>query len=349
MVPNNELIAEMEYCGSGRLRGDFADQLGWGKEGYLFQRLNWFEMLHTHCFPDHPPLIFRAQEGNAEALLLLRDEVCQLVAYANYYSFNFAPIFLNTDDPKVKEKLLVRIARDLRRQHRRIGMFPVLDDEEQAGMLVRAFRKAGWIAMASDLAHNHILRTQGQDFDSYWQARPSRLRKSVKKKSRNLPFSFAIEQEMSDGLWQDYLRIYAASWKKEEAHPDLLRALCEDASARGALRMGVARLEDGTAIAIQLWTLEQDIALFHKMAHDSAYDSHSPGTLLAHHMFRHMIDREKVSLIDYGTGDNSYKREWMNEERPMFRIDCFHPLSPTMWLPAARTAISRVVGRRNGR
>src|SRR3546814_1064470 len=82
--------------------------------------------------------------------------------------------------------------------------------------------------------------------------------------------------------------------------------------AAGTLRLGFARLED-QPVATQLWTVENGVALIHKLAHDQGFDGASPGSLLSHAMFAHAIDRDHVATIDYGTGDNGYKTDRSEE------------------------------------
>jgi len=90
------------------------------------------------------------------------------------------------------------------------------------------------------------------------------------------------------------------------------------------LRLGIARL-DGIAVATQLWTLEPGRAIIHKLAYRTSAAEHSPGTILTHAMFQHVIDHDKVPLIDYGTGDDAYKADWMDTRTVMERIECFNP------------------------
>ena len=97
-------------------------------------------------------------------------------------------------------------------------------------------------------------------------------------------------------------------------------------------------------MATQYWTVEHGVALIHKLSHDRAHDAGSPGTLLSHAMFAQAIDQDRVDLIDYGTGDNGYKADWMDERIALHRIDAFNPRYASSWLPAARTAISALVG-----
>src|SRR3546814_10437210 len=99
--------------------------------------------------------------------------------------------------------------------------------------------------------------------------------------------------------------------------------------------MGIAR-SDGLAVAAQLWTVENGVALIHKLAHREDAGAGSPGTLLSHAMFRHVIDTDKVTRIDFGTGDDAYKRDWMESVRPLYQIDFYNLRRPASWLPAAK-------------
>jgi len=346
MVPNSELHPQREYQVLEALRALYGEVLDDAARP-LFGRLGWFEMLYAHCFAGQPLVIGQAEEGESAAILPLVARDGHLEALANYYSFSFAPIFVQANDEAVRLRLLTRIARDLRREHGRITLFPLFEEDEgTASLVTEAFRAAGWVTTRRAMAHNHILNVGGQDFASYWAGRPSPLRNSVKRKAKKLAHSIDVHHAVTDALWEDYCTIYAASWKGAESHPALLRDLAEDAARRGALRLAFLRV-DGTAVATHFWTIEGDVALIHKLAHDKAYDAASPGTILAHHMFRLALDEDRVRLIDYGTGDNGYKRDWMDGSRIMWRIDCFNPRRPAQWLALGKSLISALVRRCN--
>src|SRR3546814_14885567 len=100
----------------------------------------------------------------------------------------------------------------------------------------------------------------------------------------------------------------AASWKPEEGHPALLRAFAEAEGAGGRLRMGIARIE-GVPVAAQYWTVEDGTAFIHKLAHVEDSLKASPGTLLSAALFRHVIEIDGVKRVDFGPGNNAYKRE----------------------------------------
>ena len=328
---------------AAELDGRAATGAAWG-----FHRRAWFDMLARHCFAGREVLTPQARIGDASAVLpLVRDaEDGRLSALANYYSFSYAPVFEGVEDAAVRDALVLQIAAGLRGSAGRISLYPLIDNEGDAmpELLRRAFACAGWIALLTDQGGNYIVDLESQDFEAYWRTRPGALRASVRRKQRSGRYAYDIHRHLNDPLWQEYCAVYAASWKNAEPYPAMVRAVAEEAGARGCLRLGIAR-HDGHGVAAQLWTIEGDTACIHKIAHDNTEDSHSPGTLLSHHMFAHMIDVEKVSRIDYGTGGNAYKRDWMERERPMLRLDCFDPRRAGQWLPALRTRISQLVRR----
>ncbi len=315
-------------------------------EGDGFARVEWFDMLARHCFASESILMPDAHIGGGSAILPLVQEHDRLSSLANYYSFSYAPIFSGADEPDVQMQLLTRIAADLRRSHGRISLYPLIDDnDDMPALLRRAFTQAGWIALLTAAGSNHIADMNGRSFAAYWKARPGAVRSSVRRKGKSARYHHEIHRTLNETLWSAYLDVYEASWKEPETFPDMVRAIAEEAAVRGALRLGITR-DGARAVAAQLWTIEGGTACIHKIAHDTNEDTHSPGTLLSHHMFAHMIDIERVSRIDYGTGDNAYKRDWMERARPMLRLDCFNPSSPLQWLPALKTRISQLVGRR---
>lgn len=306
----------------------------------LFDRVDWFDLLHRHVFSDLPVRILHAQDEGAGAWLFLLSPAARRVsALANWYSFSWAPIFIGAPDPAQRAQLLDALTGHLLATQSRVDLYPV----EAGSELLASFRRSGWFALSRPMGGRHLLHVGGRDFATYWAARPGHLRTLVKRKARSSPYSLSITDTLTDALWADYVEVQARSWKQPEPGLAFLRALAQQESDAGALRLGFARL-DGRAVAAQLWTVEHGTALIHKLSHDRAHDAGSPGTLLSHAMFAQAIDGDRVALIDYGTGDNPYKTDWMEERIALHRIDAFNPRRASMWLPAARTAISALVG-----
>jgi CelD/BcsL family acetyltransferase involved in cellulose biosynthesis len=85
--------------------------------------------------------------------------------------------------------------------------------------------------------------------------------------------------------------------------------------------------------------VENGAALIHKLAHDERHLQASPGTLLSAALFQYVIDVDRVDLIDFGTGNDAYKAEWMEEVRQRYRLELFWPNHPANW---ARIAIKKL-------
>lgn len=335
------MLVTREYHTVAQARDVLQGALDRASAPCLFDRLGWFEILHSHCFAHSPVRILQATEGERQGwMFLLAPRRGQLSALANWYSFSWRPLFIGQPDDALRGHMVEAMAQYLLKDSARIDLYPVT---ESCPMLLGAFRRAGWFAVPRSMGRRHLLPVEGRDFASYWAGRPGRLRNLVARKARASRFTLSIADRLTSELWQDYLTVTARSWKPAEPGVDFLHALAQAESDAGTLRLGFARI-GGQPVATQLWTVENGTALIHKLAHDQAFDGASPGTLLSHAMFRQAIDQDHVELIDYGTGDNGYKTDWMERRETLQRLDLFNPRFASSWLPAARTAISALVG-----
>lgn len=302
-----------------------AAALGRDKQHAPFDRLEWWRALAENCLPDERPLLALAREENAVCAIALmrRPGSGQLSSLANWYSFWARPVFGNGG-----EALLSEIARGLASHARRVSLAPLAPADVEP--VARAFSTAGWTVRAEQVDVNHRLELGGRNFAAYWSARPGALRETVRRKAAKGAVVLRIATSLTASDWTDYEAVYARSWKPEEGSMAFLRRFAEVEGAAGNLRLGLAHI-DGRPVAAQLWTVEAGVAYIHKLAHDEAAKAHSPGTLLSHAMFAHAIDRDRVSTIDFGTGDDAYKRDWMEQARPMLRLDMHRPRDPRNW------------------
>ena len=94
----------------------------------------------------------------------------------------------------------------------------------------------------------------------------------------------------------------------------------------------------------QLWTVENGTAIIHKLAYVEDAAEHSPGSLLSAALFQHVIDGG-IATIDYGTGNDRYKADWMDRSRALEQID-LHNLRTLRGLAGAmRAKLARLVRR----
>lgn len=311
----------------------------------LFDRFDWIELLHRMALRDKQPAMIHAADGKQEVWLpLVRDGNGHFLALANWYNFTWRPIFGGNYDEVTRLALLRQLAATAQEHARRLTLAPVPDEDGSATLLATAFEQSGWIVAMEPCDENHILKLNGRSFDQYWESRPGQLRNTVKRKAKKGVVSIRIEQEFSETSWADYERIYARSWKPHEGSPAFLRAIAEQEAAAGCLRMGLAYIE-GQPVAAQYWTVENGVALIHKLAHDERHLSASPGTLLSAALFQHVIDIDHVDEIDFGTGSDGYKREWMEDMRPRYRLEMFWPNHVANWPHIAKRRLRQMFNK----
>ena len=324
------------------------EKLGRTGQKSLFDRLDWLKPLHELCLPNNPPLIVQSAENGAQAwLFLMKKGLGSYTALANWYNFTYRPIFAGDGhhDEVTKLALLASVAKKLKSQCYHVEIAPVPEEDHAASLTERAFEQAGWLVFKSKADDNHILSVNNRTFDQYWAERPGQLRNTVRRKAKKNIVSIRIETAFSEEHWADYCEVYSKSWKPEEGNPDFLKNIARQEASAGCLRLGLAYI-DGNPVAAQFWTVENGEALIHKLAHIEDATKSSPGTLLSVAMFQHAIDVDRVNLIDFGTGNDPYKREWMEDVRTRYRLDMFWPNNPLSWLPILRYQLSALVGKR---
>jgi CelD/BcsL family acetyltransferase involved in cellulose biosynthesis len=315
------------------VESDAAGALDRGAQPCLYHRLSWFRLLEQHCPPAGKLKVARAQDGERRAWLFLANGGHDAQAYAAWYSLRVGLI----GD--------AGLAPDLARALGRTGLARLnLAPVEDAASLAGGLAEGGWLASVAPATGNWIAHTQGLSFEQYWASRPGRLRNTAQRKAKAAGLEIAIHDRFDAQAWTAYEDVYRASWKPEEGSFPFLRALAQQEGAAGTLRLGIAR-KDGRAVAAQLWTVEGGEATIHKLAYAEDAKPLSPGTVLGMAMFRRAIDQDRVAVIDYGTGDDAYKRDWMDERRQLWRLTAFNRRRLRGLAGAARAQASKLVAR----
>jgi len=324
---------DVQACAHGNLDRETQD--------CLFDRLDWMDMLHRLALRGRQPMMLRASDGATDLwFALMQRTPGHAEAFANWYNFSWRPIFGEAYEEVTKLALLRRIALDAKNHVRRITLSPMPDEDGSATLTATAFEQAGWAVQKTQSDENHYLAVKGRSFDDYWQSRPGQLRSTVKRKGKKGIVSIRIVQEFDDNAWADYETVYSKSWKPAEGDPAFLKTLAQQEAAAGNMRLGLAYI-DAKPVAAQFWTTENGTALIHKLAHIEDALPASPGTLLSAALFQHALDVDRVDEIDFGTGSDKYKRDWMEEMRPRYSLDLLWPNHPANW---ARIAKYKLLG-----
>ncbi len=298
--------------------------------GSPFERLDWLALLADECLDPAKARVTVAVDGERMAFLPWREADGRVEALANWYNF-----FVKTCGD---EQLYPAIIKAL--PHGRATFAPMIQTGAQA--LAAALRKAGWIVLSEPCDTNHVLQVNGRNFAEYWASRPGSLRETVRRKGKKGDVLLRIATEFTDADWAAYEAVYNLSWKPGEGSPDFLRKWAQMDGATGRLRLGIAEI-GGEPVAAQFWTVEGGTAFIHKLAHDERHRKQSPGTLLTAAMFEHVIDRDQVDLVDFGTGDDPYKRDWMETVRQRIRVRAWKRSAVRHWPSLARAMAKQML------
>lgn len=301
-----------------------------------FDRADWWERLRRYC--DLKPLYLLVREGRAAALFALREEADgSVTTLANWYTFRWRPLATPGADHR---PLFEAAAAALATRTWRVTLALLPEEDATASELTAAFRRAGWITRCISHDSNHVLYLGGRGYAAYLSGLPGRLRTTLKRKSGRV--GCTVHTDYHDDIWDIYQAIYEDSWKPEEGSFEFLRAFARAEAAAGRLRLGIAEIE-GEPVAAQLWTVEAGVAYIHKLAHRENARAHSPGSVLSAALFEHVIDRDRVELVDFGTGDDPYKQDWMEDVRPRYRLEALRPDRWRSWPYLARALGGRVL------
>jgi CelD/BcsL family acetyltransferase involved in cellulose biosynthesis len=158
-------------------------------------------------------------------------------------------------------------------------------------------------------------------FDEYWSARPSRLRATSRRKLAQAgdKAEFRCCRDNLDEAVAIYEEIYRASWKAAEPHPRFIGDMVEALAPSSFVRIGIMTLA-GRPAAAQIWLVCGRRATIFKLAHRQEYADQSPGTLLTRWMISELMREDALEEIDFGRGDDTYKRDWLNNARPRIGV-----------------------------
>jgi hypothetical protein len=290
--------------------------------------------------PDATPLAVLVMSYDASASKPFR--LRSLNSLANYYTSLFGAIVSpgQPDAQHVLDALASAISRDSLRWDE-IDLHPLALDEPYFSGLMTALRKAGLLAHSYFCFGNWYLEVNNRPYEAYLKTRPSRLAKTGARMRRNLEKGTSFRFELFTGIDRveqgitDYNVVYNSSWKVQEPHPNFMPGLIRTCAAQGWLRLGVAYM-DGEPAAAQLWVVVGEQASIYKMAYDERFAKQSIGTVLSSLLMQHVIEVDKVKVVDYLTGDDSYKRDWMDHRRERWGIRAFNPRTAQGLIAAAR-------------
>lgn len=306
----------------------------------VFASLAWFKVLAQTAMPaGTAPLLAVLDDarGPLAGLALARrvqparlTGAREIESLANFYTCAFAPVLRGGVDRADAARHLAQALAAGLRPYDLFDLHSLAADDAATSGLARGLREAGLPTQPYFHFGNWYERVAGDSFASYMARRPPALRNTIQRKRRKLERDakfalkiFASPDELA-GAIAAYETVYAASWKTAEPYPDFAGRLVQALGGGARVRLGLAILE-GVPIAAQIWLLSATRATIFKLAHDERHASLSAGSILTAHLMQHVIDDEHVQEIDFGRGDDDYKKSWLAQRREYHGLIACNP------------------------
>ena len=307
----------------------------------LFQSEDWFAHLLAHGFERQPQHLELPLARGVCLHLMQQAPGEPLSSLSNYYSCLYGP---QGDVEVVSPAQWTAAAHAMKGLPGGavVRLQPLDSAADWLPLLESGLRAAGyWTGHFFSFGNWYQPVPQG-GFETYWPGRPSALRNSVDRGRRRLNkagvWRIDIHSHASDALEEAiaaYEAVYAKSWKTPEPCPDFMPGLIRLAASKGWLRLGVLWLK-GEPLAAQLWLVCHGKANIYKLAYVLGFEKLSAGSVLTTELMRYTMDVDGVTEVDYLSGDDAYKADWMAARRERVGLMAFDKLSARGLLSAVR-------------
>ena len=318
----------LQVCRSLReLPEGFDEVFGEAAKSSFFLSLPWFMNLADHGLPgDVRMRCYACSEGGAAAALPMMhvEGRRRLESASNYYASLYMPVVAGDGD--ALEKIAAEISEE--RWHV-VDLHPLDRDSPLFARLEKALERAGMTVLPYFCFGNWHLDVAGRSADDYFSGLPSRLRNTLKRKRKRLDavpgakIGIVTGGEGLEAAIADYQKVYQSSWKVPEPYPEFVPGLIRVCARHGWLRLGLLHC-DGEPVAAQIWIVKDGIASIYKLAYDERFAALSAGSILTAELMRHVIDVDRVCEVDYLTGDDDYKRDWMSGRRERWGLVAYN-------------------------
>jgi hypothetical protein len=291
--------------------------------GEIFYTPAWFDLLWKYgntfsgqaCYV----LVKDIQQGQQVCFPLVAGK--SLAGMSNYYASLFGPI----GDPAGATRAVCQTLAKWIREHPQgwplVDFHPLDTEAPFYRNMARALENQAYRVDSYRCFGNWFLPVEGKNYDDYLAGRSSRLRNTIRRNLSKAQKTGALEITIHETpgpalekAIEDYTAVYQKSWKPAESHPEFVAELCRQSARAGYLRLGLLKLDE-IPIAAQIGLVYARKANIYKLAYVQGENPFSAGTLLAAEMMRHAIDVDRVDEIDYLTGDDAYKQDWMSARR----------------------------------
>lgn len=347
------MLSVRSMAGLDALSEGYAALFAAGGRANIFLSLPWFNNFQRCILSDHEEvLVLGVEDAQAStplgALVLRRacrrDPIWRptvLQGLTNFYSCNYG-LLLSPEVPSLDDVASALAAELTSGRHRWdvLNLSPLDPELPAFHAMIRSLRETGMAVQPYFCFGNWYLKSEGRSYAEYANSLPTVLKETIRRKGKRFSQSGGRIDVVGGGSALDaaigaYLDVYSSSWKIPEPFPRFIPGLIRTCSEQGWLRLGVAYVGK-KPVAAQLWIVSGGSAAIFKLAYDEEFAKLSAGTLLTSALMQQVLDVDKVTEVDYLSGDDEYKKSWMSHRRERWGIMAFNLRSGTGMLLASR-------------
>jgi hypothetical protein len=309
-----------------------------GKVTPFYETEQWYQnFVKFVCFSDQTNRNLILESENAIQFLAMRIirqkrlcgliETAKLESLTNYYSpyYGVTSISKSQKDYSVDHEAIISKFKPVFKCFHQIDLNPLIESEMNE--FRQAFKQLGFY-VSSYVCSTNWYEDEIIDVADYWSRRRSKLKNTIRRRRDKVDKSgqhhFVIYK--SGDLLKplaDFHHVYFKSWKVNEPFPAFIDQVAQNLMEEGKLRIGVA-YENEKPVAAQMWFVDNDTAYIFKLAHCPEAEKLSLGSLLTAEMVNYVIKHDHVNKIDFLTGNDNYKKDWMTKSRPLYRLLAFN-------------------------
>ncbi|MFK5893672.1 MAG: GNAT family N-acetyltransferase [Pseudomonadota bacterium] len=301
------------------------------KENMSFSR-PWFEnLVDTALKTDQSMLLACVTEGDTmlAILPLIQQTDGHWESLSHSYSTHYTILFQGSE----KSQTLACLASGLNLlPFKTLRLKPFDENDQKVHGLRQAMENIGISCHLGFRFYNWSYSLQGQSFEQYMARRPGSVRNTIARKERKLEreqgyhIRLFTDQQVPQAM-ADYNVVYKASWKAAEVSKDIMVSLIERFAKMGWLRLAVLYIQ-GQPVAAQIWFVVHSKASIFRLAYDESWKQYSPGSILTKFLMEYVIDTDKVDEIDFLTGNERYKQDWMSQRNARWEMVCANTRKP---------------------
>ncbi|MET0012477.1 MAG: GNAT family N-acetyltransferase [Sedimenticola sp.] len=308
----------------------------------LFLSFEWFINLQTHVYEKDNTNnieIYKITDINGKPVMVLPMNrtystglisINTLESMSNYYTSFFAPLIKDND---IFEPAFSTVINDLScNKYKKtdvICLKPIEKNSSQWDSIVSILKLHNYTCEEYFCFGNWYQSVEGMEYIDYFNNLPSRLKNTIIRKTKKLNlrsnFNTKIYTQYEDikKHYHEFEHVYENSWKNKEPYPEFIKRIALEFSKKSSTRLGILYI-DNQPVAACLWFINNSVASIYKLAYIEEFKALSVGTILSAEITKYVINNDSITIIDYLTGDDPYKRDWMSTRRERWGIIAYN-------------------------